>query len=128
MNEFIWANLAYKEDPKSNQTFEGIGANKKVQKSINVIMLLMVIIHMFLASKRIRKSRKFMPQIVSIISAQSKTYFGEFQPCKLYDQTFRLLCKSLVINLVYHGQNIKDRSPIRKIVNYLQVTFLVFIF
>ena len=58
MKEFIWANLAFKEEPKSNQTFEEIGANKKVQKSINVIMLLMVIIHMFLASKRTRKSKK----------------------------------------------------------------------
>ena len=28
--------------------------------------------------------------------------------CKLYDQTCQLLCKSLVVNLVYYGQNIKD--------------------
>ena len=38
MKEFIWANPAFKEEPKSNQPFEGIGANKKVQKSINVII------------------------------------------------------------------------------------------
>ena len=37
-NEFIWANPACKEEPKSNKVFEGIGANKKVQKSINVIL------------------------------------------------------------------------------------------
>ena len=38
VKEFIWANPAFKEEPKSNQAFEGIGANKEVQKSINVIM------------------------------------------------------------------------------------------
>ena len=38
MKEIIWANLAFKEEPKSNQPFKGIGANKEVQKSINVIM------------------------------------------------------------------------------------------
>ena len=39
VNEFIWANPVFKEEPKSNQVFEGIGANKEVQKSINVIMV-----------------------------------------------------------------------------------------
>ena len=29
----------FKEEPKSNQEFEGIGVNKKVQNSINVIMV-----------------------------------------------------------------------------------------
>ena len=38
VKEFIWANPALKEEPKSNQVFEGIGAYKKVQKFINVIM------------------------------------------------------------------------------------------
>ena len=38
MKEFIWANLAFKREFKSNKAFDGIGANKEVQKSINVIM------------------------------------------------------------------------------------------
>ena len=38
MKEFIWANSNFKEEPKSNQAFEGIEANKEVQKSINIIM------------------------------------------------------------------------------------------
>ena len=69
-----------------------------------------------------------MLNIGSIIHAQSKTYFGEFQLCKLYDQTCQLLCKSLVVHLVYYGQNIKDRCPIRKITNYIHVTLVVFQF
>ena len=36
--EVIWAILAFTEEPKSNDVFQGIGANKEVQKSINVIM------------------------------------------------------------------------------------------
>ena len=36
--EFIWANPAFKEERKSDQAFEGIRANKEVQKSINMIM------------------------------------------------------------------------------------------
>ena len=36
--EFIWVNSSFKEEPKSNQVFEGIGANKEIQKSINIIM------------------------------------------------------------------------------------------
>ena len=32
MKEFIWANPAFKEEPKSNKAFEGVGANKEVQK------------------------------------------------------------------------------------------------
>ena len=39
MKEFIWDNPTFKEEPKSNQAFEGIGANKEVQKSINIIMV-----------------------------------------------------------------------------------------
>ena len=38
VKEFIWANPSFKEEPKSNQVFEGIGANKEVQKSKNIIM------------------------------------------------------------------------------------------
>ena len=38
VKEFIWANSDFKEEPKSNQVFEGIEANKEVQKSINIIM------------------------------------------------------------------------------------------
>ena len=38
VKNFIWANPSFKEEPKSNQAFEGIRANKEVQKSINVIM------------------------------------------------------------------------------------------
>ena len=34
----IWPNPAFKEEPKLNQAFEGIGANKEVQKSINIII------------------------------------------------------------------------------------------
>ena len=30
VKEFIWANPAFKEEPKSNQAFEGIGVNKEV--------------------------------------------------------------------------------------------------
>ena len=32
VKEFIWANTAFKEELKSNEAFEGIEANKKVQK------------------------------------------------------------------------------------------------
>ena len=39
MKEFIWVNTDFKEELKSNQAFEGIGANKEVQKSINMIMV-----------------------------------------------------------------------------------------
>ena len=39
VKEFIWANPTFKEEPKSNQAFEGIGVNKQVQKSINIIMI-----------------------------------------------------------------------------------------
>ena len=39
VKEFIWVNPAFREDPKSNQVFEGIKANKEVQKPINVIMV-----------------------------------------------------------------------------------------
>ena len=38
MKKFIWANPTFKEEPKSNQVIEGIGANKEVQKSINIII------------------------------------------------------------------------------------------
>ena len=38
MKKFILVNLYFKEEPKSNKAFEGIGANKKVQKPINVII------------------------------------------------------------------------------------------
>ena len=38
VKKFIWTNLAFKEEPKSNKTFEGIRAYKEVQKSINMIM------------------------------------------------------------------------------------------
>ena len=38
MKEFIWANPTFEEGPKSKKAFEGIGANKEVQKSINMIM------------------------------------------------------------------------------------------
>ena len=56
MKEFIWANSTFKEEPKSNKAFEGIIINKKVQKSINVIMVLDGNIHMILASKRTKTS------------------------------------------------------------------------
>ena len=38
MKEFIWANLAFKEEPKSNQVIEGNGANKEVQKLIQELL------------------------------------------------------------------------------------------
>ena len=38
VKEFIWVNPTFKEESKSNQVFEGIEANKEVQKSINVII------------------------------------------------------------------------------------------
>ena len=38
VKKFIWANPTFKGEPKSNQVFEETGANKEVQKSINVIM------------------------------------------------------------------------------------------
>ena len=38
VNEFIWVNQTFKEEPKLNQAFKGIGANKEAQKSINIIM------------------------------------------------------------------------------------------
>ena len=38
VKDFIWASPSCKEDPKSNQVFEGIRASKEVQKSINIIM------------------------------------------------------------------------------------------
>ena len=34
----IWANPAFKEEPKSNQAFEGIGANKEVQKLMQELL------------------------------------------------------------------------------------------
>ena len=76
---------------------------------------------MILAIKRRENHRKFVLHIVSIIHAQSKTYFGVFQHCKLYDQTCQFLCKSLVVQLVDCGQNIKVWCPIRKRINYLHV-------
>ena len=39
VKEFIWANPTFKEESLSNQVFEGIRANKEVQNSINVIMV-----------------------------------------------------------------------------------------
>ena len=39
VKEFIWSNPIFKEEPKSNPVFKEIGANKEVQKSINVIMV-----------------------------------------------------------------------------------------
>ena len=39
VKEFIWAIPTFKEKTKSNQALEGIEANKEVQKSINVIMV-----------------------------------------------------------------------------------------
>ena len=76
---------------------------------------------MILELKMTIKSKNFVFYIVSIIHAQSKSYFGKFQHCKLYDQTCQFLCKSLVVKLVYYGKNIKVRCPIRKIINYLHV-------
>ena len=38
VKEFISANPPFKEETKSNKAFEGIGANKEVQKSINIII------------------------------------------------------------------------------------------
>ena len=38
VKRFIWANSTFKEESKSNQVFEGIGANKEVHMSINIIM------------------------------------------------------------------------------------------
>ena len=35
---FIWANLAFKEELKSNQSIEGIGANKEVQKLMQELL------------------------------------------------------------------------------------------
>ena len=34
VKKFLLANLAFKEEPKSNQALDGIGANKEVQKLI----------------------------------------------------------------------------------------------
>ena len=62
-----------------------------------------------------------MPQIGSIICAQSKIDFGEFL-------VLQLLCKLLVVNLVCYGQNIKDRRPIKKRNNYFHVSLVVFQF
>ena len=78
---------------------------------------------MILAIKRTRKSRKPVLYIISIIHLQSKNYFGKFQHYKLHDQTCQFLCKSLVVQLVYYGQNIKVRCPIRKRINYVHVAF-----
>ena len=39
IKEFIWINRTLKEEPKSNQVFEGIRVIKDVQKSINMIMV-----------------------------------------------------------------------------------------
>ena len=39
VKEFIWANPTFKEEPKLNQVFEGIGVNKEIQKSINIIVV-----------------------------------------------------------------------------------------
>ena len=77
---------------------------------------------MILAIKRRENHRKFVLHIISIIHAQSKTYFGEFQHYKLYDQTCQFLCKSLIVQLVYYSQNIKVRCPIRKRINYFHIT------
>ena len=38
VREFIWANLSFKEAAKSNQAFEGIGANKEVQKLMHELL------------------------------------------------------------------------------------------
>ena len=38
MKEFIWANISFKEWPKSNQGFEGIGVNKEVQKLMQELL------------------------------------------------------------------------------------------
>ena len=38
VKELIWANPIFKEEPKSNQAFEDIGANKEMQRTINIIM------------------------------------------------------------------------------------------
>ena len=38
VKKFIWANLVFKEEPKTNQAFEEIRANKEVHKPINIIM------------------------------------------------------------------------------------------
>ena len=64
VKEFIWANLAFIEEPKSNQDFEGIRVNKKVQKFINVIMAVDGN-----NSHDFENQRKFVPQIGSIIRA-----------------------------------------------------------
>ena len=76
---------------------------------------------MILTIKRNIKSRKLVLYIVSIIHAHSNTYFGKFQYCKLYDHTCQFLCKSLVVQLVHYGQNIKARCPIMKRINHLHV-------
>ena len=38
VKEFIWVNPAFKEEPKSNQVIEGIGANKEVQKLMQELL------------------------------------------------------------------------------------------
>ena len=38
VKEFIWANPAFKEELKSNQSIEGIGANKEVQKLMQELL------------------------------------------------------------------------------------------
>ena len=58
VKEIILAKPFFKEESKSNQAFEVIGANKEVQKSMNVIMDVDGNIHMILASKRTRKSKE----------------------------------------------------------------------
>ena len=76
---------------------------------------------MILEIKRTIKSRKFVLYTVSIIHAQSKTYFEKFQHCKLYDQTCKFLCKLLVVQLVYYSKNFKVKCPIWKRINFLYV-------
>ena len=98
------------------------------KKSTNMIMVIDGNNLMILAIKGPKNQRKFVYKIGPIILTESKTYFGEFQPLKLYDQICQVLCKSLVFNLVYYGQNIEERHPIRKIIYYLHVTLVVFQF
>ena len=38
MNEFIWVNSDFEENSKSNQAFEGIGANMEVQKLLQELL------------------------------------------------------------------------------------------
>ena len=40
VKEFIWVKPIFKEEPKSNKVFKGIGINKEVKKSINMIIVI----------------------------------------------------------------------------------------